>query len=235
MSCSCSNTSNYSYVPCGCQPINCTATCTSIYPSTSWNIPICSANAVLTVPGLKNVLIGAYIWNPTYGYFLISSFDAYTSQLTITNTCLSDNAIPGTTVPALTGFAITSIPSPTTDYETWAPTLTASGSMTVTGQTIDIAEYFILGSTFFFNFQARFTLGGTTSTFVYIPLPGSITLVPDSTDVGFICAAGENSSGVTDPRWRVEATRLVAYKYTVNNWVLGAGGLVAIQGRAQIA
>jgi len=187
------------------------------------------------VPGLKNVLIGAYIWNPTYGYFLITAFDAYTSQLTIQNTCLSDNAPAGTTVPALTGFAITSIPSPTTNYETWSPTLTASGSMTVTGQTIDVAEYFILGSTFFFNIHARYTLAGVAASNIYIPNPSGITLVPDNAQVMFICSTSENGNVITGTGWRAEATRLVVVKYAADVWSLGANAACTIQGRAQIA
>jgi len=56
------------------------------------------------------VLIGSYIWNPTYGWFQITAFDSVTEQLTVLNNCFTANAAPGTPVPSCTQFVFGSPP-----------------------------------------------------------------------------------------------------------------------------
>lgn len=102
-SCTCSSS-------CTTTLTNCTDLCGSLIVQNSWNVPACDANATLTLPKLKNVLVGGYIWNPTYGYFYVTSFNAVTGEMVVTNLCNTGNATAGTIVPALTMFTLTAPP-----------------------------------------------------------------------------------------------------------------------------
>lgn len=86
----------------------------------SWNIPACGGSAILSVPGLANILVGSYLWNTLYGYFEVISFNPTNGQVTIKNNCNDGNQPSGTQVPACTDFVVT------------PPPVTASGS---SGQT----------------------------------------------------------------------------------------------------
>lgn len=114
MSCGCKKTT------CGCtsscttsSACECAEICTALEVANAWNIPACDAEAVLSVPGLETVLIGSYIYNPTYGSFLITGFDSANHQLTVLNPCFDHNEVAGTVVPALTTFIFTAPPSAT--------------------------------------------------------------------------------------------------------------------------
>lgn len=96
---------------CTCECENCPSVCTSIIVQNSWNIPACSASAILSVPGLESVLIGSYLYNPSYGYFRISAFDSVNGQITVVNDCTDGNEDPGEVVPALTEFIVSSPPA----------------------------------------------------------------------------------------------------------------------------
>lgn len=93
-----------------CQQINNTYFATAICTQYAFNIPACGQNANLYFPNTKVILVGGYLWNPTYGYFEITSFNSQTGQTTIVNHCTDGNASIGTTVSACTCFAITDPP-----------------------------------------------------------------------------------------------------------------------------
>lgn len=117
------------------EAVNCATVCTAIQIANAWNIPACDSEAVLSVPGLTTVLIGSYIFNPTYGWFKITAFDSVNFELTVLNECLDANAVPGTVVPALTVF-IFGVPPGTTNV-TYASY--SSGTYTLTGVTAPLA------------------------------------------------------------------------------------------------
>lgn len=104
-----------SYSSCGCtkECPSCAAVCASLQVNNAWNVPACSAQAVLSVPGLTTLLIGSYVWNPTYGWFRVTAFDSVNGQVTVINECLAANAAPGTVVPALTEFIFGTPPANT--------------------------------------------------------------------------------------------------------------------------
>jgi len=85
----------------------------SICPNSSWNVPLCGQTAILNMPGIQGVTVGSYMWHPTYGYFEITSIDATTGQLGVTNNCHDGNATVGTQIPACTCFTVTVPPSGT--------------------------------------------------------------------------------------------------------------------------
>lgn len=220
---------------CGCDP-ECPTIATALEVTNAWNIPACDASATLYIPCLTFVQIGSYISNPTYGTFRVTAFNSVGGQVTVVNDCLPQNEAPGTVVPIGTLFVFSGPPVQTV-YDTWSPTLSATGAMTVTGQTIDQAEYYIQDSTLNFTFGARYTLGGVAGIGIYIPLP--VTCVADSVQLGLICAAKQAGAVVAGgARWRVENVspdRLVVFLFDASNWTLGANASVGIQGRCKIA
>lgn len=240
MSCGCTSTKKTRTCgcssSCGCDPV-CPSIATSLEVTNAFNIPACGERATLYIPCLTVALIGGWISNPTYGMFEIVAFNSVNGQLTIENTCLPGNEAPGTVVPAGTSFVFSGPPAQTV-YETWSPTLSASGAMTVTAQVIHQAEYYIQDSTFNFTFAAGYTLGGTANIVIYIPLPAAVTGIPDNILTGLICAAHQNGTVVAGgARWRcdtVDPTRLIVFLHAAANWTLGADAGVAIQGRIKI-
>lgn len=120
-----------------------------------------------------------------------------------------------------------------TDYSgTWTPVVTASGSMTVSGLTISLARFFVLGSTTFFDLTLLFTLGGTQSTAVYVTLPN--TAVTAGNQAAFPANVSDNGGAKPGSGWRPyesDLTKLVVFLPAVANWTLGAGASINIQGR----
>lgn len=78
--------------------------------TSSWNVPVCGESATVTIPGLTAITIGSYLWNPSYGYFEVTSFNAGTQQVTLVNRCTDGNATAGTSVAACTEFTVTDPP-----------------------------------------------------------------------------------------------------------------------------
>jgi len=109
MNCGC-NSSFINTCTCGCVPTNCPSVCGSLTVSNSWNVPACSANATLSIPKLKNLQLNSFLWNATYGYFKVISFNAVTGEVVVQNTCVDGNVTAGTIVPAYTSFNVTDTP-----------------------------------------------------------------------------------------------------------------------------
>lgn len=125
-SCSCSD--------CTSTSTTCAEVCTALVISNAWNIPSCSASAVLSVPGLETILIGSYLWNPTYGWFRVTAFDSVNFQVTVINECFDANAAAGTVVPAGTQFVFGAPPSSTQVY--FESSSTVSGAEITTSQAV---------------------------------------------------------------------------------------------------
>ena len=83
-----------------------------------WNVPGCASGAVVSVPGLTDVVIGSYIWNPLYGYFEITDFDPVAQHLTVQNNCQDGNQPVGTQVPGCTKFIVIDPPGDTSGGNT---------------------------------------------------------------------------------------------------------------------
>lgn len=100
----------YQEVPCcpedNCQKIYITQSAIGVQIQSSWNVPQCGGAAVLSVPGLVNIPVGEFLHHPTFGYFEVVSFDAINQQISIQNPCFTDNALPGSEIPACTTFTI---------------------------------------------------------------------------------------------------------------------------------
>lgn len=216
--------------PCSCSSSssNCSEVCTAIVVTNSWNVPACDESAVLVVSGLKTVLIGSWIYNPTYGYFKITAFNSVTKQLTVLNECSSGNADPGTVVSVGTKF-ILSAPPYFTAAQTYTPTATASGAMTVTAYVVDEAFYSDIGPFTFYTINVRFTLGGVASGIIYITTP--TTPVSMNVQTGLPGRGSENSGPTSVPIvWRADASDGFIVSKPGANFVLGTGAGIGLQG-----
>ncbi len=212
MNCGCNNCFPN---PCTCVQ-NCKDICSALTVQNSWNVPDCvgtAATAILSIPGLKNVFIGAYIWNADFGYFRITAFNSITAQVTVVNDCFDDNAAPGTAVPANTKFIIATPQAFFTSV--WSPVITANGAMTVSAVTIYDAKYFTSGRHVWFRIGAAFTLGGVQDTTVYISLP--TPAVNFNSNMALPCTASQAAG------WKVDSTpRIAVVSLTGGNWLAGA-------------
>lgn len=74
--------------------------------TSAWNVPLCGGSAILKVPGIINFPVGEFLHHESYGYFKVIAFSAEDEEITVQNTCLSDNASVGTQVSACTTFSV---------------------------------------------------------------------------------------------------------------------------------
>jgi len=63
----------------------------------------------------------------------------------------------------------------TLNWTSWTPTLTATGSMTITTQVIERCKFIQIGKLFKVKVGFTYTLGGTASNAIILPLPAGIT------------------------------------------------------------
>lgn len=68
-------------------------------------MPLCNETVTLVIPGLQLIGVGSYLWNPTFGYLKVVSFDVANQTVLVENECQEGNAAPGTTIPACTVFS----------------------------------------------------------------------------------------------------------------------------------
>jgi len=122
-------------------------------------------------------------------------------------------------ITALTGIA----------NSTWSPTITGSGSMTISAQSTKEANYFRVGPRVFFEFVASFTLGGTANTLVQIPRP--VAGVTHDSLCSFACTAVDGGGTIiNNGLWRLVGSNIIVFKPGAANWTLGANAAVHIQG-----
>lgn len=82
----------------------------SICTIAAFTMPACSGIASVTFPGVKVLPVGAYLWNETYGYLEVTSFNNRTGLATLLNHCNEGNAAVGTNIPGCTCFVVTDPP-----------------------------------------------------------------------------------------------------------------------------
>lgn len=217
MSCGCSS----NYVQCCTTPTNCSDLCNSFVATNSWNIPAIGANAVLNVSNLKQLVVGTYIYHPSYGYFKIISFDATLGQLTVTNEGTYGNALAGVIIPAATPFLNVDTPAFGGVIQTFTPTFIPVGSpaMVFTPTIVDWANYKTMGNLTWISFQVQGTISGTLNNSVYMTLPApsaagcasyaSVTVAGAQESGLFFIGGGGNTFGAI-------------YRPASSNYALGA-------------
>lgn len=93
-----------------CQQVNVFNYATSICVNYAFNMPACGETANIYFTDVKNLLVGAYLWHPTYGYLEVVGFNNQTGQAIVKNNCNDGNAAVGTNIPACTCFVVTATP-----------------------------------------------------------------------------------------------------------------------------
>jgi hypothetical protein len=83
---------------------------TGVSIANTFNMPICGGTAAAVIPGLIQISIGAYAWNPVFGYLEVVAFDYANSTIILKNNCEDNNAAPGTSIPSCTLFTIVDPP-----------------------------------------------------------------------------------------------------------------------------
>ena len=112
------------------------------------------------------------------------------------------------------------------DIQSWTPTLSAGGSMTYTSTTINYAKYWRQGKKVFFAVDFTGTTGGTAHTDITMTLP---IAAAGTSGVGGGCLItdGARLSGT----WIASLnTTILITRYDANNWNLGSGRRVNING-----
>lgn len=75
-----------------------------------FTVPAIGEDIQVCVKNLVNLVVGSYIWNPSYGYLQIAHWDSCTGKIGLLNDDISGAAIPGTVVSAGSLFAVTARP-----------------------------------------------------------------------------------------------------------------------------
>jgi hypothetical protein len=76
-----------------------------------WARPGVGQTAVVHIPALAAALVGAYLWNPLYGYFRIDAYDSGSQQVSLSTFDLPNNVaiLPGV-IPSCTSFMLVDTP-----------------------------------------------------------------------------------------------------------------------------
>ena len=121
-------------------------------------------------------------------------------------------------------------------WQNFIPSLSASGSMTISDDTGKIGRYFIIGSVCYVAIRAMFTTGGTASTAIYIdpPVTPHADIATDYTVYQFAARAIDGGSanvamgGMLDSGGGVY--KIAVQKYDLSNWGLGVNRQIRVSG-----
>ena len=115
-------------------------------------------------------------------------------------------------------------------WQDWTPTLSASGSMSVTSVVITRARYAIIGKVVKFMVRADFTTGGTASNSLYFTLP--VSSITNNNSHG--CMVGDQGAfaGFT---FHLNTSTIGVRRYDSANWSLGASRYIQVSGSYEIA
>jgi hypothetical protein len=118
--------------------------------------------------------------------------------------------------------------SPVGSWQAWTPTVTASGSMTISGLSVLVAQYLRIGPIICLEAQCAFTLGGTASSSVLFTLPVSVIGTQHASLYAILAMnAGAAQVGLaTFPN----TTQLSVFLNGQGNWTLGSGAQFQVTG-----
>jgi hypothetical protein len=144
--------------------------------SSAFSIPT-SGSVVVTLPSLAGIVIGSFLWNPTYGYLQVTAFDYITSSVTLTPLKYGVSSVM---VPACTCFIVTDNPAisggsgPSTLYPYVAVDFTAPACGTPLLITVTNTNGLVVGGTIKIN-------GGTyTVVDINTPVANNVTILNES-------------------------------------------------------
>lgn len=75
-----------------------------------FNMPACGSSVSISLAGVLSLIPGSYLWNPNFGYLLVTAFDPVTGFVSVMNDCNESNVVPGTKVPSCTLFNVVDPP-----------------------------------------------------------------------------------------------------------------------------
>lgn len=117
-------------------------------------------------------------------------------------------------------------------WQSWTPTVTGSGSMTISGLTVAFARYLQLGSIVFFTLNISCTTGGTAGQDIQISFPINSSIVTDAIAISGngVPAGGSLQSLVSFASYGAQQflARIVA------NWPAGAQTAIRLSGFYQL-
>ena len=109
---------------------------------------------------------------------------------------------------------------------TFSPTLSGSGSMTISSPSIATSKYYAIGELVFIEFRATFTIGGTPDLSVQFDLPFN-ALVSGSMS----CVVIDTSAAISGFALLSSGSKTVSVRrYDGANWGSGAGREIRISG-----
>lgn len=107
------------------------------------------------------------------------------------------------------------------NWQSWTPSITGSGSMTVSGVIINGAGYIIIGPIVYFYFNVAFTLGGTAAQTINVTLP---TLPVDNHEA---LAIFPNATALNQQLvGRTDSSAYSLIRPPTGNWSLGTQGFI---------
>ncbi len=116
-------------------------------------------------------------------------------------------------------------------WQDWTPSWSASGSMTISSVSLNVARYYTMGKTFTYFVDARFTLGGTANNAVILTLPSGISPKYFAACGGWII----NGGGLEAAAAYVRDTGVAeARPATGLNWTLGIDKRLSIFGTVEL-
>jgi hypothetical protein len=136
----------------------------------------------------------------------------------------TDTAQQWVCVSNATGAAVWQILTQTPAWVDWTPTLTCSGSMTISAESIVVARYRVVGKSLFLRVYIGGTLAGTASNQVIASLPGGITLKDDNHATGSY--AYDTSTGNMAGYCQITAAG-IKFSLTSGNWLVGSTPMYA--------
>lgn len=112
-----------------------------------WNIPQKGESVTVAIESISVVPLGSYLFHPSYGYYLISSWNPKTQQISITNDGIVGNTGEGSFVPARTPFLVSPKPCCQGEQGTFFPFLAEDFDAPFINQSasIDVTSTFGLG------------------------------------------------------------------------------------------
>lgn len=144
------------------------------------------------------------------------------TNYTVANSAITDIA-----------YSYTESPFGWPDWFDWAPTPTASGSMTLSGITFDFCKYHISGKMVTISGQFKATLGGTASNRIYIPLPINAANAASAGNPMYANVYDSTAMGAMS--WIISTNNILVAKYNDANFNLGASKYVTFGGSYPMA
>ena len=128
------------------------------------------------------------------------------------------------TVPTFTNDNLRHQPTYDSQWKTWTPAASASGSLTYTSVTVNHAKYKVVPNGVKYKVKTTGTLGGSASNILYLTKPFLATLAADSPVTGY-----GNTAGIAASVY-VDASDLISViKYDVSNYATSGACIINIQ------